>query len=106
MQTQLAEDDVKKARRLYQVYQGLCREIGKRIVGQAEVLEQMLIAIFCNAHCHLVGVPGPDESDGGPPHAARYITRDCNRYRLPSMELQRLVYAPDAFRAYLEGALT
>ena len=56
-------------------------------------------------YADLVGVPGDDEPDGGPPQAARYITRDSNPYRLPSMELQRLVYQPDAFRAYLEGAL-
>jgi len=56
-------------------------------------------------YADLVGAPGPDEPDGGPPNAARYITEDSNRYRLPSMELQRLVYEPDAFRAYLEGAL-
>jgi len=45
-------------------------------------------------------------TDGGPPLAARYITRESPPYRLPSMELQRLIYQPAAFRAYLEGALT
>lgn len=52
----------------------------------------------------LVGVPGEDEADGGPPRAARYITRNSHRYRLPSMELERLIYEPEAFREYLEGA--
>jgi len=47
----------------------------------------------------------PDEQDGGPPSAAHYITREMDPYLLPSMELQALVYAPDAFRAYVEGAL-
>lgn len=56
-------------------------------------------------YAELVGVDAPDEPDGGPPSAARYITRDVDPYLLPSMELQALVYAPDAFRAYLEGAL-
>jgi peptidoglycan/xylan/chitin deacetylase (PgdA/CDA1 family) len=53
----------------------------------------------------LLGVPGTDEADGGPPHAARYITRESDPYRLPSMELQALINSPEAFRAYLEGAL-
>ena len=53
----------------------------------------------------LVGVEGPDEADGGPPHAARYITRDSDPYRLPSMDFQYLIHEPDAFRAYLDGAL-
>jgi peptidoglycan/xylan/chitin deacetylase (PgdA/CDA1 family) len=56
-------------------------------------------------YADLVGAPGDDEPDGGPPHAARYITRDSNPYRLPSMEFQALLYEPAAFRAYLERAL-
>ena len=55
-------------------------------------------------YADLVGVPGPDEADGGPPAAARYITGDTDPYRLPSMELQALIHSPEAFRAYLEGA--
>jgi len=53
----------------------------------------------------LSGVTGPDEADGGPPHGARYITRETDAYRLPSMELEYLIYEADAFRRYLEGAL-
>ena len=57
-------------------------------------------------YADLVGVDGPDEEDGGPPMAARYITKDSPPYRLPSMEIQRpLIYDTDAFRRYLEGAL-
>ena len=57
-------------------------------------------------YADLVGVPGEDEADGGPPTAARYITRDSPPYRLPSMEIQnKLMYSPESFRAYLERAL-
>jgi peptidoglycan/xylan/chitin deacetylase (PgdA/CDA1 family) len=56
-------------------------------------------------YADLVGVSGLDEADGGPPYAARYITKDTNPHRLPSMDLQYLVYEYDAFRTYLEGAL-
>lgn len=56
-------------------------------------------------YADLVGVSGEDEADGGPPNAARYITRETPPYRLPSMELQALIHTPEAFRAYLEGAL-
>ena len=56
-------------------------------------------------YAELVGVPGPDEADGGPPYAARYITEESDPYRLPSMELGALLYEPEAFRQYLEGAL-
>ena len=53
----------------------------------------------------LIGILGPDEADGGPPIAARYITADSNPYRLPSMGLGYLAYDFDAFRRYLDGAL-
>ena len=33
-------------------------EISKVIVGQDEVIKEVLISIFCNGHCLLVGVPG------------------------------------------------
>jgi len=36
----------------------LIKEIHKIIVGQDEVMEQILIAMFCRGHCLLVGVPG------------------------------------------------
>ena len=56
-------------------------------------------------YADLVGVDGPDEADGGPPNAARYITRESDPCRLPSMELQELLYEPEAFKSYLEGTL-
>ena len=56
-------------------------------------------------YADLAGTAGPDEPDGGPPHASRYITAESGPYRLPSMELQALIHDPAAFRAYLEGAL-
>jgi MoxR-like ATPase len=33
-------------------------EIGKRIVGQTEVIDHLLIALFSRGHCLFVGVPG------------------------------------------------
>ena len=58
-------------------------------------------------YAELAGVEGEDEADGGPPLAARYITRTTPPYLLPSMEIQApLIHQPEAFRAYLEGALS
>jgi len=39
-------------------YNEFKNEIAKIIVGQDAVIEQVLISIFCNGHCLLVGVPG------------------------------------------------
>mgnify|MGYP001257271641 CR=1 FL=1 len=39
-------------------YNEFKNEIAKVIVGQGDVVQQVLISIFCNGHCLLVGVPG------------------------------------------------
>ena len=36
----------------------IINEIRKVIVGQDEVLEDLLVALFCKGHCLFVGVPG------------------------------------------------
>jgi MoxR-like ATPase len=50
--------DVEAADALKQVYEQLRSEIGKVIIGQDEVVKYVLISIFSNGHCLLVGVPG------------------------------------------------
>ena len=52
------QHDVEAVQRLSEGYNALCAEAAKAIVGQQEVLEQLLIAIFARGHCLLVGVPG------------------------------------------------
>lgn len=39
-------------------YQAIRKEIGKVIVGQDEIIDQLIIALFARGHCLLVGVPG------------------------------------------------
>ncbi|MDB6132801.1 MAG: ATP-dependent protease [Verrucomicrobiales bacterium] len=51
-------DDRARVQELHRVYQRMKEELGKVIVGQHEVVEQMLIAIFCRSHALLEGVPG------------------------------------------------
>ena len=36
----------------------LRKEIGKVIIGQDQVVDQLLMAIFCRSHALLMGVPG------------------------------------------------
>ena len=38
--------------------ENILTELKKRIIGQNEVIEQLLIALFSQGHCLLVGVPG------------------------------------------------
>jgi MoxR-like ATPase len=50
--------DVEAADALREAYRQISAEIGKVIIGQHEVLKFVLISIFSNGHCLLVGVPG------------------------------------------------
>ncbi|MDF2431009.1 MAG: MoxR-like ATPase [Mucilaginibacter sp.] len=50
--------DVEAADALREAYRQISAEIGKVIIGQEEVLKFVLISIFSNGHCLLVGVPG------------------------------------------------
>jgi MoxR-like ATPase len=52
------ESDLAAIERLNDGYRRITRELGKIIVGQQQVLEELLIAIFARGHCLLVGVPG------------------------------------------------
>ena len=50
--------DVKLLDEFVVQYNNFRSEISKVIVGQDEVVKEVLISIFCNGHCLLVGVPG------------------------------------------------
>src|SRR6201989_1282085 len=52
------QSDVEAADALKSAYEQIRSEIGKVIVGQEEVVKLVLISIFSNGHCLLVGVPG------------------------------------------------
>ena len=54
----LSEDDVELVERLHVKYAALKRELAKAVVGQEDVIEQALIAVFARGHALLVGVPG------------------------------------------------
>ncbi len=46
------------AGRLMKARQDIMREVGKVIIGQDDVVEQLLITFFSRGHCLMVGVPG------------------------------------------------
>jgi len=52
------ENDLAAVQRLRDAFANLKAEMGKVIVGQQSVLEELLIAIFARGHCLLIGVPG------------------------------------------------
>ncbi len=52
------KNDVDAVNALASAYKDLRKEISKVIVGQDEVVKKVLICVFCDGHCLLVGVPG------------------------------------------------
>lgn len=51
-------DEVAAVKELEKKYKELKAEIGKVIIGQEEVIDQLLISMLCRSHSLLVGVPG------------------------------------------------
>ena len=45
-------------RRVGQAREALLAEVHKVIIGQDEMIEQMLICMFARGHCLTIGVPG------------------------------------------------
>ncbi|MCL2640595.1 MAG: MoxR family ATPase [Phycisphaerales bacterium] len=50
--------DLQAVEQLNRAYRQMTEQLGKIIVGQADVIEQVLTAMFCQGHILLVGVPG------------------------------------------------
>ena len=50
--------DLERVEKLRAAHARLKQEIGKIIIGQHQVLDQLLMAIFCRSHALLMGVPG------------------------------------------------
>ncbi len=53
-----ADVDARVVRQFIGIYNQMKEQIGKVIVGQDDVVEQLLMALFSRGHCLLVGVPG------------------------------------------------
>jgi len=50
--------DIQAVKALNAAYKNMTDQLGRVIVGQNEVIEQVLVAMFCQGHALLVGVPG------------------------------------------------
>jgi len=54
----LKDRDIELAEKLNHAFVRLKKEIGKVIIGQEDVIEQIFIALLCGGHCLIIGVPG------------------------------------------------
>ncbi len=55
---ELGADDLAALESIKEAHAAIRRELAKVVVGQEEVIEQLLVAIFSQGHCLLEGVPG------------------------------------------------
>ena len=51
-------DDLQAVQELNEAYRLITEQLGRVIVGQQQVIEELLVAMFARGHCLLVGVPG------------------------------------------------
>ncbi|MBI4603194.1 MAG: AAA family ATPase, partial [Planctomycetes bacterium] len=84
--------DVRAVDLLHGSYEKLTREIEKVIVGQREVVELLLIALFAGGHAILVGVPGL---------AKTLLVSTLSR--LLSLTFKRIQFTPDLMPSDITG---
>jgi MoxR-like ATPase len=52
------DDDLDAVHRLREAFLQITHELSKVVIGQKQVIEELLVAMFARGHCLLVGVPG------------------------------------------------
>lgn len=89
---QVDEADLRAAERLTQIYRQMTKELSRVIVGQNEVLKQVLIALFCQGHCILEGVPGLAKT-----------LMIATIAQLLSLQFRRIQFTPDLMPSDITG---
>jgi len=57
-ENQTNQIDPEKVKIVKAAYEKILNQIRKKVIGQTDVIEQLLTAVFANGHCLMVGVPG------------------------------------------------
>ena len=91
---ELAEDTVELVAALAETRRLLLREVGQVIVGQSEVLDQVLTALFAKGHCVMTGVPG----------LAKTLMVSSLAKTL-SLEFKRIQFTPDLMPTDITGTM-
>lgn len=91
-ETQLTDGDVESVGQLKQAYENLRSELGKVIVGQEHVVEELSICLFARGHALLTGVPG----------LAKTMLIRCLAETL-SLDFSRIQFTPDLMPMDITG---
>jgi len=86
------QDVEKKCHEFRLIFQKLRREVGKVIVGHSEIVDDVLIALFCGGHVLLEGVPGLGKT---------LLVRTLSQAL--SLEFSRIQFTPDLMPADIIG---
>src|SRR6056297_1152665 len=88
----MAVDKSEASTKLSQAYQEIRKQMSKVIIGQDEVVDQLLIALFSRGHCLLEGVPGLAKT-----------LMISTLSRTLSMSFARIQFTPDLMPADITG---
>ncbi|MEO8497195.1 MAG: MoxR family ATPase [Planctomycetota bacterium] len=87
-----SRDDQQRAERLVEACRKIREQVSKIVVGQDEVVEQLVIAILARGHCLLEGVPGLAKT-----LMVRSLAQSMN------LSFQRIQFTPDLMPADITG---
>lgn len=88
----LGDDDVRSINDLRAFYEQLRTELGKIIVGQEDVIEQLTLCLFARGHALLMGVPG----------LAKTLLVSCLAQTL-DLSFSRIQFTPDLMPMDITG---
>ena len=89
---ELASDDVQAIKSLRDAYEQMTAQLSGVIVGQQEIVEQVLISVFSRGHVLLTGVPG----------LAKTLLIDSIS-KVLDLEFRRIQFTPDLMPADITG---
>ncbi|MCA9144512.1 MAG: AAA family ATPase, partial [Planctomycetales bacterium] len=87
-----SQDDQQRAERLVEACRKIREQVSKIVVGQDDVVEQLVIAILARGHCLLEGVPGLAKT-----LMVRSLAQSMN------LSFQRIQFTPDLMPADITG---
>src|SRR5579859_5463044 len=88
----LRQEDLEAVKKLQTGFDNIKKQLARVIVGQDEVIEQLLIALFSRGHCILEGVPGLAKT-----------LMISTLSRCLSMTFSRIQFTPDLMPADITG---